>query len=77
MPWVAMGLLLAVFFAREAGRKKAEEEKADYGSEGIALGLCLGVAMGTTLHVNVGLSMMAGMVLGLFAGSGTEKKRGR
>ena len=35
LPWVAMGLLLAVFFARSAKRKKDEDKKADYGTVGI------------------------------------------
>ena len=31
LPWIAMGLLLAVFFARGARRKKGKSE--EYGSE--------------------------------------------
>ena len=74
MPWIAMGLLLAVFFARGAERKKNSEKKEDYGSEGMALGMCFGVALSTALHINVGLGLMAGMVLGLLVGSGIKKK---
>ena len=29
LPWIAVGLLLAIFFARTACRKKAEEKKED------------------------------------------------
>ena len=72
LPWIAMGLLLAVFFARGARRKKGKRE--EYGSEGMALGMCLGVALSTALHVNIGIGMIAGMALGLFIGSGTAKK---
>ena len=68
-PWIAMGILLAAFFAREAKRKKDNEENEDYGSEGTATGMCFGVAMSTALHINVGICMMAGMVLGPVAGS--------
>ena len=32
LPWIAMGLLLAVFFARAAHRKKEKEKKEDHGS---------------------------------------------
>ena len=70
LPWIAMGLLLAIFFARTANGTKKEE---DHGSEGMALGMCFGVALSTSLHINVGLGMMAGMVLGLLVGSGIEK----
>ena len=70
LPWIALGLLLAIFFARTANGTKKEE---DHGSEGMALGMCFGVALSTALHINVGFGMMAGMVLGLLVGSGIEK----
>ena len=72
LPWIAMGLLLAIFFARTANGTKKEE---DHGSEGMALGMCFGVALSTALHINVGLGMMAGMVLGLLVGSGIESNQ--
>lgn len=74
LPWIAMGLLLAVFFVRAASRKKSQEKKEEYGSEGMALGMCFGVALSTALHINVGLGMMAGLVLGMLVGPGIEKK---
>lgn len=74
LPWITMGLLLAIFFARAAHGKTKEEKKENHGSEGMALGMCFGVALSTALHINVGLGMMAGMVLGLLVGSGIEKK---
>ena len=74
LPWIAMGLLLAVFFAREARRKKNTEKTPNYGSEGMSLGMCLGVALATALHVDVGLGLTLGMLLGLVIGSNTEKK---
>ena len=74
MPWIAMGLLLAIFFVRAAHGKKKKEKKEDHSSEGMALGMCFGVALSTALHINTGLGLMAGMVLGLLVGSGIEKK---
>ena len=74
LPWIAMGLLLAIFFARAAQMKKKDEKKEDHGSEGMALGMCFGVALSTALHINISLGLMAGMVLGLLVGSGIEKK---
>ena len=72
LPWIALGLLLAIFFARTANGTKKEE---DHGSEGMALGMCFGVALSTALHINVGFGMMAGMVLGLLVGSGIESNQ--
>ena len=40
-----MGLLLAVFAARSAGRKKKEKEIDNYGIEGMCLGMCFGMAV--------------------------------
>lgn len=74
LPWICMGLLLAIFFVREGSGKK--RVKAEYGSEGMALGMCLGVAISTAVHMDVGIGMMAGMVLGLMVGSRIEKKSG-
>ena len=45
LPWIVLGLLLAVFFARAAHGKKKEAKKEDHGSEGMALGMCFGVAL--------------------------------
>ena len=74
LPWIAMGLLLAIFFARTANGTKKEE---DHGSEGMALGMCFGVAVSTALHVDVGLGMIAGMILGLLIGSCIDKEHKR
>ena len=75
LPWIAMGLLLAVFFARGFKAKKDKEKKEDFSSEGMALGMCFGVALSNAAHFDIGLGMMAGMVLGLLVGSGIEKER--
>ena len=40
-PWVAMGLLLAIFFVRSAVKKKKDKKQdGDYGTEGMCLGMC-------------------------------------
>ena len=74
LPWIAMALLLAIFFARESGGKRDRDKQAEYGSEGMALGMCLGVAVSTAIHINVGIGMIAGMVLGLFIGAQIKKQ---
>ena len=75
LPWIAMGLLLAIFFARAASRKKPRGKKEEYGLAGMALGMCFGVALSSALHINVGLGMMAGMVLGLLVGLWIESNQ--
>lgn len=76
LPWVAMGLLLAVFCARGAGKKKSgkEEKTENYGTEVMCLGMCFGTAIGTALGNNTGLGISLGMLIGLAIGSAIEKK---
>lgn len=76
LPWVAVGLLIAVFCARGAGKKKSgkEEKTENYGTEGMCLGMCFGTAIGTALGNNTGLGISLGMLIGLAIGSAIEKK---
>ena len=74
LPWVAMGLLLAVFAARSAGRKKKDKEIDNYGTEGMCLGMCFGTAIGTALGNNTGIGISLGMLLGLAVGSSIKKE---
>ena len=74
LPWIAMGLLLAVFFARSAKRKKDEDKKADYGTVGMCLGMCFGTAIGTALGNNIGLGISLGMLMGLAIGTSIKKE---
>ena len=58
LPWIAMGLLLAIFVARSAARKRKNESKIDdYGAEGMFLGMCLGTAIGTSFDNNTGIGL--------------------
>ena len=74
LPWVVMGLLLAVFFARNTGSKKKEKESDDYGTEGMCLGMCFGTAIGTAIGNNTGIGISLGMLLGLAVGSSIRKE---
>lgn len=73
LPWIAMGLLLAVFSARSAGKKKKEKQSDDYGTEGMCLGMCFGTALGTSLGNNTGIGISLGMLIGLAVGTSIKK----
>ena len=72
MPWIAIGLLLAVFFVR--GAKKKKEQTGDYGTEGMCLGMCLGTAIGTSLGKDTGIGISLGMLIGLAIGTCIKKE---
>ena len=74
LPWIVMGLLLAVFAARSAGRKKKEKEIDNYGTEGMCLGMCFGTAVGAALGNNTGIGITLGMLLGLAVGTSIKKE---
>ena len=74
LPWIAIGLFLAVFFARSAGNKKKEKEIDNYGTEGMCLGMCFGTAIGAALGNNTGIGITLGMLLGLAVGTGIKKE---
>lgn len=73
-PWVAMGLLLAIFAVRSAAKKKKGQE-VDYGTEGMCLGMCFGTAIGTSLGGNTGIGISLGMLMGLAIGSFIKKEK--
>ena len=74
LPWIAVGLLLAVFAARGAGKKKKDEKTGDYGTEGMCLGMCLGTAIGTALGNHTGIGISLGMLIGLAIGTSIKKE---
>ena len=73
LPWIAVGLLLAVFFARSAGKKKKEKQSDNYGTEGMCLGMCFGTAIGTAIENNTGIGITLGMLIGLAIGTCIKK----
>lgn len=74
LPWIAVGLLLAVFGARGARKKKKKEQTGDYGTESMCLGMCLGTANGTALGNNTGIGISLGMLIGLAIGTSIKKE---
>lgn len=73
LPWVAIGLCLAIFFARSAKKEKKTTE--NYGTEGMSVGMCIGVALGTCFEGGVGVGISIGMLLGLSIGSCIPKNK--
>ena len=74
LPWISMGLLLAIFFAQNAHKGK-KKEKDNYSTEGLAFGMCFGTAIGTSLGNNTGIGLSLGMLAGLAIGSAIEKEK--
>lgn len=74
LPWIAVGLLLAVFAARGAKNKNKKEQTDDYGTEGMCLGMCFGTAIGTALGNNTGIGISLGMLIGLAIGTSIKKE---
>ena len=75
LPWIAVGLLLALLCARRAGKKQKEKPSGDYGTEGMCLGMCLGTAIGSSLGNNTGIGISLGMLLGLAVGTCMQKEQ--
>ena len=75
LPWICIGLLIAIVIVRGSREKDSDENALNYGTEGMALGMCFGTAIATALGNNTGLGMMAGMLLGLAIGSSIDKEK--
>ena len=74
LPWICIGLLLAIFFAQSVRKKKDNKKNENYGTEGMALGMCFGTALGTSLGNNTGIGLALGMLAGYAIGLSIEKK---
>ena len=73
LPWITVGLALAVLCARSAKKKKEDQSSEDYGTEGMCIGMCLGTAIGTSLGNNTGIGISIGMPMGLAVSSCIKK----
>lgn len=71
LPWIVVGLSLAIFFANSTERK---ENQDNYRTEGMCVGMCLGTALGAAFGRNTGLGISMGMLLGLVIGSCIRKE---
>lgn len=72
-PWLAIGLLLAIYFGICARRKKDDQKHENYGLIGMCIGLCVGVSL---QHVvgSIGTGISLGLLAGLVIGTLIEKK---
>lgn len=75
LPWIAAGLLLAVFFVWSAGKRRKDAQDDNYGAEGMCLGMCFGTAIASSLGNNTGIGISLGMLLGLAVGSSMKKEK--
>lgn len=75
LPWISIGLLLAIFFVKSARKKNGSKKNEDYGTEGMALGMCFGTAIAASFGNNTGIGLTLGMLAGLVIGSCIEKKK--
>ena len=74
LPWLAMGLMLAIFAVRENSWKNNPEKEDNYGSEGMTLGMCFRTAIASAMKQDIGLGISIGMLMGLAAGTSMKKK---
>ena len=76
LPWVMMGLALAVLAASYAREKKEDQKKRnELQLGGMALGMLLGVALGTTgLLESHALGISLGALWGLVIGTAVEPR---
>lgn len=69
LPWVCIGIMVAMFAVNHRELKKSKEngrEYANYMVEGMCLGMCVGTALG-------GRGLIYGMLIGLAVGMHIKK----
>lgn len=65
LPWICIGIAIALFAANHAAVKKAKDSDEKYGNymtEGMCLGICVGTALGGN---GLSLGMLVGMAIGM------------
>ena len=71
LPWVCIGIAVALFVANHGAAKKAkdsDEKHGNYMTEGMCLGMCVGTTFG-------GNGMVYGMLIGLVVGMVIKKEK--
>ena len=70
LPWICIGIAIALFAANHGVGKKAKEDGTEYGNymtEGMCLGMCVGTALG-------GNGLIYGMMIGMAIGMCIKKE---
>ena len=71
LPWICIGIAVALFAANQGAVKKAKDSDKEYGNymtEGMCLGMCIGAALD-------GNGLIYGMLLGLVIGMFIKKEK--
>ena len=71
LPWICIGIAIALFAANHGAAKKTKDSDKEYGNY-MTEGMCLGMCVGTVLGGN-GLSL--GMLIGLTIGMCIRKEK--
>lgn len=78
LPWVVMGVVIAIFAAQNSKRKKAmgkdKKKQESYINEGMCVGLCLGVCIASAGVWDMGIGISLGLCAGLLIGSLVKKQ---
>lgn len=70
LPWIAIGLTLAIFFAT-----KKEKAKSTRSTEGMCFGLLMGTAISTSLKIDSGVCLILGVLIGYIIGLFIKKDK--
>lgn len=65
LPWICIGIAIALFAANYGAAKKAKDDEKEYGNymtEGMCLGMCVGTALGGN---GLSFGMLIGMAIGM------------
>lgn len=75
LPWLAIGLALAILLAGLSKEKNSASRNNNYGIEGMCVGMVIGSALSMTVIHNNGTGISLGMLIGLALGSLIEKNK--
>lgn len=74
LPWIIMGLCIAIICGKLVHQKKDSEGKKNYMLEGMFVGMCIGVSVNWASNIPNGIGISLGMLVGTVVGSCIEKK---
>lgn len=76
LPFLIIGICLALIFANRRKLQKTDDEASDHNlSFGMCIGMCFGLSLAAAAHFDVGIGMSLGMLIGLTVSMLTGKKQ--